>query len=519
MVSKKQAAAEEKLITLLRTQAQKWLTQPNVTSVGVGYKVKGGKVTDELCIQFTVGQKLETDHLKAEGITALPTSFTADDGTKVPVDVIARRYQPTYEIVSDPVAEVKTEALTPRQQRRSRLDPIQPGISVSHINGTAGTIGAIVYDNQTGQPYVLSNWHVLHGPGEAIGDTIVQPGPFDDGNVNDNRLGRLVNSHLGLAGDCAIASIEGRRFSEEVLELGVSPKQAGKVHLNDHVVKSGRTTAVTHGIVQRVGVVVNINYGGSVGVRAIGGFEIGPNPAKPARNGEVSMGGDSGSIWLVDTDGRDSDVAVGLHFAGETDPDPNAEHAIACNIHSVLRKLDVSFAEKDEVLMDDEALWNEVLALLNMLFGRINNLEQQLIQPSSGALPAVASQAQAQLAGQRAAPEGLGLPVYGNWCGPGHGSGQPIDDVDRACMNHDQCYDQRGYLDCSCDEQLIQSIDQALGAGNVRSTGRIIAPLIRGWFANVQPCIPRTGSVGPLNTVTAVTRSGTTLWKSLKRWF
>src|SRR5690606_31416855 len=37
----------------------------------------------------------------------------------------------------------------------------------------------------------------------------------------------------------------------------------------------------------------------------------------------------------------DADVVLGLHFAGETDPRPEAEHALACNIKSVLEKLDV----------------------------------------------------------------------------------------------------------------------------------------------------------------------------------
>jgi endonuclease G len=109
------------------------------------------------------------------------------------------------------------------------------------------------------------------------------------------------------------------------------------------VVKSGRTTGVTRGVVTRVGVVVKIDYGGDVGAQQVGGFEIGVNPEKPPGDGEVSMGGDSGSLWLVDTAGADKDVAVGLHFAGETDPNPAAEHAIACAIHSVLQKLQVSF--------------------------------------------------------------------------------------------------------------------------------------------------------------------------------
>ncbi len=34
---------------------------------------------------------------------------------------------------------------------------------------------------------------------------------------------------------------------------------------------------------------------------------------------------------------------------------------------------------------------------------------------------------------------------YGNWCGPNHsGPGEPIDEIDCACWEHDQCYSQTG---------------------------------------------------------------------------
>ena len=64
------------------------------------------------------------------------------------------------------------------------------------------------------------------------------------------------------------------------------------------------------------------------------------SPDAPAVRGEISEGGDSGSLWMVDS-ADDADVVLGLHFAGETDPRPEAEHALACNIKSVLEKLDI----------------------------------------------------------------------------------------------------------------------------------------------------------------------------------
>ena len=337
---------EALFVEAVRSRAQAYLRWPNITSVGVGYRMKDGQPTDELAIQFTVERKLAPEALALEQLSPLPTTITAPDGTEIPVDVLERSYRTNYRILTslDEEASLAPERLSAGDQRRSRLATIRPGISISHVAGSAGTFGAVVYDQLNGTPYVLSNWHVLQGPTGAVGDNIVQPGPWDDGNIETNVMGRLVRSHLGLAGDCAISSIIGRKLDPKVLELDVIPKRVARVALRDAVVKSGRTTGVTYGIVTRVGVTVNVNYGGSAGMAQIGGFEIAVNPKKPPVDGEVSSGGDSGSLWMIDTRGQDRDVAVGLHFAGETDPDPAAEHAMACNIDSVLKKLKIAFA-------------------------------------------------------------------------------------------------------------------------------------------------------------------------------
>jgi hypothetical protein len=327
------------LIALLRREAQRYLSQPNVTSVGIGYKVKDGKPTDQLSIQFTVEKKVLPEGLEAEGFEALPPSFTDTDGTVVPTDVIRRKYRQGVVILP----ETQTEAVSPAKKRRKKMNPIRPGISVAHEQETAGTIGGIVFDEETGEPYILSNWHVLVGPSGQPGDTILQPGPADGGDVFSARVETLVRSHLGLAGDCAVARIENRKFNRSIFETNTTPKRLGKVNLGDAVVKSGRTTGVTFGIVRRVGVVVSLNYGTGDPVQ-IGGFEITPNPAKPPVDGEISKGGDSGSFWMIDSADDTKDVVVGLHFAGETDPDPEAEHALACSIHSVVEKLHVSLA-------------------------------------------------------------------------------------------------------------------------------------------------------------------------------
>jgi len=172
---------EEFLCQAVRDRASKYLNIPGVTSVGVGRRVVRNEKTgeeeeaDELCIQFTVEKKMSLDELATEQITALPESMAYEGDDDIPIQVLQRTYGVNVKIVSEPEAAPES-----REQRRSRVDPVLPGVSVSHEDGTAGTVGAIVFDKQSGEPMVLSNWHVLHGPSGTIGDNIVQPGPFDD---------------------------------------------------------------------------------------------------------------------------------------------------------------------------------------------------------------------------------------------------------------------------------------------------------------------------------------------------
>jgi len=330
-----EAPSPEALRRFVRARAAEFLADPNITSIGIG--IKGGVP----CIQFTVGKKVAKDvakESKLEALGALRTRLIDPwlevDGVRVPTDVVERKYRKGFEVI---VQDVK-------DARKQRLETLVPGISVSHPTGTAGTLGAIVYDTKSGAPCILSNWHVLHGPEGILGDQIVQPGPHDDNRVSENRAGVLIRSHLGAAGDCAIARIEDRSFDATVYELGVKVKAVARPDIGDVLVKSGRTTGITRGRVRRVDVVAKIDYEGDIGSRNIGGFEIGPlEDADP--NFEISMGGDSGSAWLVAGAGGDplapTEVMAGLHFAGEGTGNPD-EHALACYAHSVFEKLEIS---------------------------------------------------------------------------------------------------------------------------------------------------------------------------------
>ena len=333
----------ESLRRFIRSRGEDYLRDPNVNSIGIGYKIKTElvdgvpveKQTKEISIQFTVGAKSSSALEMVELETReLPKSIVID-GVEVPTDVIERSFKPSYEI--------EKEALI--GGRKQRLDPMQPGVSIGHGDITAGTFGAVVYDRKTGAPCILSNWHVLRGPTGKIGDKIFQPGPDDDNKLSGNECAVLLRSHLGAVGDCAVARIIGRSFEPEIYDLEVVPRRMARVELGDRLVKSGRTSDVTHGVVRRVDVMARIGYGGSIGEQAIGCFEIGPDDDHIPSDGEISRGGDSGAVWLIHDhkNGATTDLFAGLHFAGEGLSNPD-EHALACYPRSVTKKLDVMLA-------------------------------------------------------------------------------------------------------------------------------------------------------------------------------
>lgn len=315
------------LKSFVRSSSETYLKDPNITSVGIGYKIKDGARTKEVAVQFTVGTKVQPESIGDLDSVPIPPVLIID-GHTVPTDVLERSYQPSY--VNEEVARA--------DPRRSKADVLAPGISIGNTVTTAGTLGCFVRERASGKTVILSNWHVLQGPYAEVGVDIVQPGKYDDNRVEQNKIGKLLRSHLGPAGDCAIASITSRSIRTDILDLGVAVAAIAEPELGDHVIKSGRTTAVTRGVVNRIEVNTLMTY--AVGCSAqIGGFEIEPDPEAPAAGGEISKSGDSGAIWLAsDSIKKKNGIMLGLHFGGNNG---GSEFALACYAKSVFTKLDI----------------------------------------------------------------------------------------------------------------------------------------------------------------------------------
>jgi len=306
----------------LHDASRRHLYDGNVTSIDFGFPSRGGRrVTGRPAIRFHVARKLAGFALESavdRGATApLPPAIGEFE-----TDVVEGRYRPHW----------WPWRPAPASLRLRRLDPLRGGISVSRDWPYGpGTLGGIVIDRPTGAPMLLSNWHVFVAdwstrPGAAV----YQPGRQDGATVDD-LVARYARDAMAVNLDAAVAvAVDARGLSNEQHGLG-AVRGIAAPELGMQVVKSGRKTGVTYGEVTGVDGVVKLRYGYLERViRRVTTIE----PIAGA--GEVSDGGDSGSLWL-DAATR---AGVALHFAGSNLP----ERALGMALGPVLDALGVDLA-------------------------------------------------------------------------------------------------------------------------------------------------------------------------------
>lgn len=305
----------EPVIQTKRQNLSYLLSRRNVVACGVGFKETERGITDEPCVVVSVTRKMPEAQLS-------------------PADIVPKK-----------LGEVKTDVketgvIRALQGHTDRWRPAPGGVSIGHIDITAGTLGCLVTrDNQL---FILSNNHVLANSNAAQrGDSIIQPGRYDGGTAADqiatledfvplnfgtspatcstatsvenllNWMAKLLgSSHRVMAFqqvpdrnlvDAAIARpLSDDLVEKRIFEIGV-PKGTREATLGTQVKKSGRTTGFTTGRIIQIDVTTQVSYG--EGQDAI--FE------DQLMAGAMSQGGDSGSAVL-----DEEDFVVGLLFAG-----------------------------------------------------------------------------------------------------------------------------------------------------------------------------------------------------------
>lgn len=322
----------EKCRTVLKRRCKELLAHSNVIATGVGYKVSNGVTSDTLSIICSVVNKKSPSELG-------PGDMVPQSVDGVPTDVIE-------------TGKINALAADPKGKFR----PAPGGVSLGHIDITAGTLGCLVKRN--GETVILSNNHVIANSNDAnVGDPILQPGPVDGGRNPQDRIATLLDfvpiifpgggggggGNGGGGGGCgggsciggsaavintvskvfgsknrvqtvsaqmddnlvdaAIARpLEPSAVEDTILEIG-SIQGSASGTLGMDIKKYGRTTEFTTGTIQQIDVTVDVSYGAGLVARFTDQLLAGP----------MSQGGDSGSAIL-----NNDNQLVGLLYAGSS---------------------------------------------------------------------------------------------------------------------------------------------------------------------------------------------------------
>lgn len=311
----------------MREAIRRHLYDPNVGLIDFGHPEHEGEIAwDELAIRVHVKKKLDQPALEMATMRGMTTPIPPYIGG-FPTDVPEGVYRPRMSLLANGSGLAR-----PVNLHQALNNPIRGGISISdefHI--AAGTLGGIVVDRASGAQMILSNWHVLVSEWTArAGQRIYQPGRLDGGSFG-NTIATLTRNAMPVNLDAAVATLTGsRQLIIDQLELGIVTG-VGQASIDMQLIKSGRTSGVTEGVVTAIQGTAKITYSGLPRlIRDVITIE----PLFGA--GEVSQPGDSGSWWL------DSQTmqAIGLHFAGSDFP----ERGLALDMQAVLDALNVDLA-------------------------------------------------------------------------------------------------------------------------------------------------------------------------------
>jgi hypothetical protein len=286
----------------------------NVVGVAVAEKETDGTPTGVMGVKFLVRRKYVKDAISYDH--RLPETING-----LPVDV-------------EEVGDIR--ALVTFPDPRTTITPVQPGCSIGFQMSDpstvmAGTLGAIVKDQNGGQLGLLSNNHVMADQDRLpIGAPIFQAGLLDlPAGGTRRQIARLLRfiplSQSPRTVDAAFAVADDPQLlTPAVLFIG-APQGTADAAVNDEVHKFGRTTSYRVGSIKSISADVTVGY-------ETGDYLFENQILIVGKAGSsFSDAGDSGSLILE----RQGNRAVGLLFAG------SPTHTIANHIGDVLAALQV----------------------------------------------------------------------------------------------------------------------------------------------------------------------------------
>lgn len=253
------------------------------------------------------------------------------------------------------------------QEHQKKIRPVKAGISEIHHSSTAATAGqypAIVLDAskgvwdddvERGDIVRTSNNHVYNLVGKAeLGDEIIQPSPYDGGDIDKDVVGELVGYvpiENGVKADIAARSSNMEEYENDVMNY---TDFSGKIFTGDYsdlrgktIVKSGRTTGTTEGEMKMTGASVSVNMGGGE-IVTFRDMMITDN---------MGAGGDSGSPAFC----KQTNEFFGVLFAG------SKVATIFCKVENIEQEFGIKYiGDRDDIDEDRVCnmceLWHEDLS-------------------------------------------------------------------------------------------------------------------------------------------------------------
>ncbi|WP_334076584.1 hypothetical protein [Paenibacillus sanfengchensis] len=290
-----------KAYLLKQRYAARMLKQRGVHGIGVGFK------------DPTKPRKGAAIIVYADAATAASAGRKRRKSRSAPAVVLPSKLKSTV-----PVRIVRASRFrkngTGGLKFRRRIRPVIAGYSVGSPN-VSGTAGLIISDiGCPGSRYILSNNHVLVNENTDRSSATLQPGGADGGTVPRDQIGvmdRFVR--LRKTRPNFLDAATSKPFRRSLLRpayavYGRVPGHVRTYKIGDKFKKVGRTTGAVTGTVESIHTDIRVDYGDYGGLGTIT-FK---NQSVIRGKYPVSLGGDSGSVWLT----KSGNLAAAVNFAG-----------------------------------------------------------------------------------------------------------------------------------------------------------------------------------------------------------
>ncbi len=222
---------------------------------------------------------------------------------------------------------------------KGKNQAIHQSAPIVNSKGVPGTLGAIAYLSESGDPVMLSNWHVLYGKGAVTNDKVWQV-HHSKHEHNLIELGEVISGKIGNQWfhnweffiDCAISTVSNPEIITSLPEI----KGSAEVKPSDTVHKVGTASGLTQGTV------IDVQYTDRTRVKGHTILAKNQLLIRSENTQPFSKAGDSGAAVL-----NQDNAIVGLLWGTNSQGE-----GLVCPILPVMAVLHIEF-EKREVMIEN----------------------------------------------------------------------------------------------------------------------------------------------------------------------